>query len=127
MKLSRAIGLFGVVLLSSCGPSFAPLNTPGRPCPEIDAAAFEAALAAGAARADARIAANGSVTMDTGPGVVHCATFQSSARPCRRPNDFVLRYELPDGAVTHVLVRAQQQYRFRVMARPTTCEIVNED
>jgi hypothetical protein len=127
MNLSRAVGLIGAFLLTSCGPSFAPLNTPGRPCTEIGVAEFEAALAAGAARADARIAANGTVTINTGPGVVHCATFRSSARPCRRPNDFVIRYVLPDGAVTHVLVRANEQYRFRVMARPTNCEVVNED
>jgi len=128
VKLSGAAGLVGACLLGACGPSYAPLNAPARPCTQISADEFATALAGGAARADARIDSSGVVTMDTGPGVVHCATFRNSTiRPCRRPNDFVIRYDLGESGVMHVLVRKNEQYRFRVQARPTTCEIVNEE
>jgi hypothetical protein len=111
--------------LASCGPSYAPPNAPAIPCPQISAAEYDAALAAGAAHATATISASGMVSMETGAGSVHCATYQSSMRPCRRPNDFAIRYTLANGEVVHVHVPAGEQYRFRVQAQPTTCEIVN--
>ena len=91
----------------------------------ISAAEFDAAIAAGAARASARIAANGTVSMETGPGAKQCATFRNSTiRPCRRPNDFVIRYEPPDSEAFHVLVPAGEEYRFRIQNLPNTCEIL---
>jgi hypothetical protein len=122
--------LIGTVLaasLAACGPSYAPLDAPSRPCPEISEAAFEAALADGAARGDARIHPSGRVDLSFGPGVVHCASFNSSERPCRRPNDLVIRYEIDGEQTRFVHIPAQTQYRFQVRARPTTCQIVNED
>lgn len=114
--------------LTACGPSYAPPNAPSRPCPEITQAEFEAALEAGAARGDARVYPSGMVDMRFGSGVVHCATFSSTLRPCRRPNDLVIRYEFENGAQTrYVRAEAGSQYRFHVGARPTTCQIVNED
>jgi hypothetical protein len=48
-------------------------------------------------------------------------------RPCRRPNDFVIKRQLSDGEVVYNLVPAGKQHRFRAAAQPTPCEIVNED
>lgn len=115
-----------LVMLAGCGPSFAPANAPSRPCPEISQTEFDAALAAGAARGDARIRQSGVVDLRFGPGVVHCASFNSGIRPCRRPNDLVIRYEIEGDQTRHVRVPANSEYRFRVGSRPTTCEIVNE-
>jgi hypothetical protein len=110
--------------LSACGPQFAPGNAPAAPCEEISAAEFEAAIDAGAARATAKISEGGVVSMETGPGRVHCATYDSSIKPCRRPNDFVIQYNFASGETMHVRVPANTEYRFRLAARPTTCEIV---
>jgi hypothetical protein len=120
------LGLFSVGL-AACGPSYAPPDAPARACPQISAAEYEAAIAAGAASATATIAEDGVVSIRTGPGVVHCATYASAMRPCRRPNDFVIKYQLSDGEVVYNLVPAGKQYRFRAAAQPTSCEIVNED
>ncbi len=113
--------------LMACGPSYAPVSAVGRPCPEITQADFDAALANGAARGDARIRSSGMVDIRFGPGVVHCATYNSSMKPCRRPNDLVIRYEIDGDQTRYVRVPANSQYRFKVANRPTTCEIVNED
>ena len=122
------VGLLVAAMLYGCGPSYAPVGAPSRPCPEITAAEFEAALAAGAARGDATIHPSGTVDLRFGPGVEHCATYTAAMRPCRRPNDLVIRYEFEDGGQTRfVRAEAGSQYRFNVRARPTTCEIVNED
>ncbi|HWK35044.1 hypothetical protein [Sphingomonas sp.] len=96
----------------------------GRPCPEISAADYAAAIARGATSATASISASGTASITTGPGIVHCATYPGALKPCRRPTDYVIRYALPDGRTVHVMVAAGQQYRFRVGATPTTCEIV---
>jgi hypothetical protein len=111
--------------LVGCGPAYAPPNAPATACPQISSAEFDAAVAAGATRATATVGANGVVTMQIGPGVVHCATFKTSMKPCRRPNDLVIRYTLADGEVVHVRAPAGKDYRFRVAARPTTCEILD--
>jgi hypothetical protein len=112
-------------MLSACGPSYAPPNAPAIACPQINAAEYDAAIKAGAAYAKATIGEGGMISMDTRPGVVHCATYRSSMRPCRRPNDFVISYASGNGGVTYVRVPAGEQYRFRVNAKPTSCEIVN--
>lgn len=125
--LRGAILAAGLLSLTACGPSYAPVNAPSRPCPEITQSQFDAALAAGAARGDARIRASGTVDLSFGPGVVHCATYRSSMRPCRRPNDLVIRYEIDGDQTRYVQVPAGSQYRFHVGGRPTTCQIVNED
>jgi hypothetical protein len=63
--------------------------------------------------------------METGPGIVQCATYRNSAMlPCRRPNDFVIHYTVEDGESFHVRVRAGEQYRFNVQRAPHTCEIL---
>ena len=110
--------------LSACGPRWAPPDAPARACPEITADAYETAKAGGAAYAVARVGADGAVSMTTGPGVVHCATYTSAMRPCRRPNDFVIRYTLADGATTHVMVPKGETYRFNVRRGPVHCEIL---
>jgi len=113
--------------VAGCGPTYAPPNAPARACPSISAAEFDAAIRAGAARATASVSENGIVSMDTGPGVVQCATFGGTAmRPCRRPNDFVIRYSLASGETVYVRIPSGAEYRFRVQAQPTPCEIVNE-
>jgi len=116
--------LTGSALLASCGPSYAPPNAPAKACAEISAADFAAAVKAGATQGDATISQSGIVSIDIGPGVVQCASFKSTVTPCRRPNDFVIRYSLADGTKTHVRVAAGEEYRFRLAARPTTCEII---
>ena len=125
--MKHSIWLLTVGLVAGCGPSYAPANAPSRPCPEIDETAFDVALAAGAARGDATVYPSGTVDLRFGPGVAHCATFNSAIRPCRRPNDLVIRYTFEDGSQTRfVRVEAGRQYRFHTNARPTTCQIVNE-
>ena len=125
MRVSSLAMVFCIALVA-CGPNYAPPNAPARACPQISVAEYDAAIAGGAASATATISASGMISMQAGPGIVHCATYQSSMRPCRRPNDFVIRYSLADGEQIFVRVPAQKQYRFRVQAQPTPCEIVNE-
>ncbi|MCX7841206.1 MAG: hypothetical protein N2559_17345 [Anaerolineae bacterium] len=125
---ARAIWMMAFVVLGlalgACEPAFAPPDAPALPCPQISAAEFDAALKAGATGAIATINADGTVAMETGPGSVQCATYRSPLRPCRRPNDFVIRYTFADGRVVHVRVPAGTEYRFRLQAQPTPCEIV---
>lgn len=115
---------FALALLSACGPSWAPPNAPTRPCETIDAAAFNAAREGGAAVGRARIHESGMVSMDIGPGVSHCATYTSTMRPCRRPNDLVIEYTQVNGELLYVRVPANTEYRFNVQAVPNTCQIV---
>ncbi|MBM3129487.1 MAG: hypothetical protein FJ009_12775 [Chloroflexi bacterium] len=126
--LARVVPATALVVLalalSACEPAYAPPDAPGIPCPQISAAEYDAAIKAGATRATATISADGIVSMETEPGTVQCATFRSSMRPCRRPNDFVIRYTLANAQIVHVRVPAGEQYRFRVQAQPTPCEIV---
>jgi hypothetical protein len=73
----------------------------------ITQAAFDAALSQGATRADAEIGANGIVSMTTGPGVGQCATFgASTVKPCRQPNDFVIRCQTAENDTLFVHVPA---------------------
>lgn len=113
--------------LTGCGPAWAPPNAPAVACPRISANEFDAAIKAGATSANAVISRSGMVAMKTGAGVKYCATYQSTLRPCLRPEDFVIRYTLANGEIVHVRVPAGRQYRFRVQAQPTTCEIVGDD
>jgi hypothetical protein len=115
------------ILLCACEPPFAPPNAPGTPCPEISATEYENAMKAGATGAIARIGASGTVSMETGPGIKHCPTYNSAMKPCRRPNDFVIRYETAEGNIFYVRVPAGEQYRFNVHRMPNTCEIVNSE
>jgi hypothetical protein len=126
MQRATLKSLVLAIALTACGSSYAPPNAPSIPCPQISAAEYESAIEAGAARGDARIHASGMVSLENGPGVVHCATYSSAMRPCRRPNDYVIRYTLENGDALHVRVPAGEQYRFSVSARPTTCQIVNQ-
>lgn len=114
----------GLVLLAACGPAWAPPNAPTRPCDTIDLDEFNAAREAGAAVGRARIHENGSVSLNNGPGVSHCATYSSTMRPCRRPNDYVVEYTQADGEAFHVRVPANTEYRFNVRAVPNTCQVV---
>ncbi len=126
MQRAMLTSLILVLMLTACGPSYAPPNAASIPCPQISAAAYDAAIEAGAASGSARIHENGMVSLENGPGEVHCATYSSAMRPCRRPNDYVIRYTLESGEALHVRVPAGEQYRFNVGARPTTCQIVNQ-
>ncbi len=113
------------MMLAACGPSFAPLNAPTVPCASISEAEYRTFRENGAASAVARIHESGMVDMTAGPGVRHCATFNSSIRPCRRPNDFVIEYTLVDGSKHYVHVPPNTEYRFVVTARPTTCQVLD--
>jgi hypothetical protein len=118
--------LAGTVLLSGCGPDFAPPNAPAHACPRISAAEYEAAIREGAVAARASVSAAGTVSMETGAGVKHCATSGlKSLRPCRRPADLVIRYALASGEVFHVRVPAGRDYRFNIQRLPNTCEILD--
>lgn len=120
-----APAIIGIGLgLVACGPHYARLDAPAHACPQITATDYEAAISAGAASATARV--KGSfVSIETGPGIVQCATFRGGAmKPCRRPNDFVIRYEVDGGQTFHVRVPAGEQYRFNVQRAPNTCEIL---
>lgn len=123
----RRAAAFASALLSACGPSFAPHNAPGVACPIISGAEFDDAMRAGATAATATVDANGVVSLDVGPGAVRCATYRTAMKPCVRPNDFVIRYTLSDGEQVFVRVPAGSQYRFRIGATPTPCEIVNQN
>ena len=87
----RVMVLSALLALCACGPSWAPPNAPAHPCPAITEAEFNQALEAGATRGDAEIYTSGMVTLTNGPGVEHCATYNSTMKPCRRPNDYVIR------------------------------------
>ena len=114
----------GLALLSACGPAWAPASAPTRPCDTIDAAEFAAAREAGAAVGRAVIHENGTVSLDTGPGVRQCATYTSAMKPCRRPNDYVIEYSQTNGEAFYVRVPANTEYRFNVNAAPNTCQII---
>ncbi|WP_156767792.1 hypothetical protein [Candidatus Viadribacter manganicus] len=122
--MRSAVLLLGLLALAACGPAWAPPNAPTRPCDIIDAAAFNAARESGAAVGRARIYESGMVDLSNGPGVSHCATYSSTMRPCRRPNDYVIEYTQADGAVFYVHVPANTEYRFNVRAAPNTCQII---
>ena len=120
-----ALTVAPALALACCGPAYAPPGAPTHPCPNISAAGYDAAIEAGAARATAYVRANGIVSMETGPGIVHCATFRTSAMlPCKRPNDFVIHYTVEGGEPFHVRVPAGEEYRFNVRRLPNTCEIL---
>lgn len=125
MTMRKLLAGMTLLLLAACGPSFAPLNAPTVPCANISEAQYTTFRENGAAYAVARIHESGMVEMTAGPGVSHCATFNSSIRPCRRPNDFVIEYTLVDGSKHYVHVPANTEYRFVVSARPTTCQILD--
>jgi hypothetical protein len=117
-------GTTALLAIGGCGPAYAPPDAPARACPAITAEDYDARKAAGAAYATAKVRADGSVWMATGPGVVHCATFRSAMKPCRRPNDFVIRYELADETLAFVMVPKGETYRFNVRRGPVHCEIL---
>lgn len=112
------------VSLAACGPAWAPPSAPSTPCEIVDEATATAAREAGAAFGRARIYENGVVDIRTGPGVQHCATYRSSMKPCRRPNDYVIEYTQTNGEIFFVRVPANTAYRFNVHAAPNTCQIV---
>jgi len=122
-KALHALAL-ALMALAACGPAWAPPNAPTRPCDIVSEAAYNAAREAGAAQGRARIHENGMVSLDTGPGVSHCATYNSTMRPCRRPNDYAIEYTQVDGTKFYVLIPAGAEYRFNVRALPNTCQIV---
>lgn len=113
-----------LALLAACGPQWARPDAPTRPCDVIDEAAFNEAREAGAAVGRARIYENGTVSLGNGPGITHCATYTSTMRPCRRPNDYVIEYTQVDGEKLYVRVPANTEYRFDVRAVPNTCQIM---
>ena len=113
-------------VLAGCGPSWAPPNAATTPCEIVDEATATAAREAGAAFGRARIHESGMVSLTTGPGIQHCATFSSTMRPCRRPNDYVIEYTPVEGEIFFVLVPANTEYRFNVHAAPNTCQVVRE-
>ncbi len=119
-------GLIGLasLTLAACGPGFSPASAPGEPCPEITEAEFNAFSKTGSAKAVAKVSEAGIIDMTTGPGQVQCASGNGAAKPCRRPNPLVIRYEFANGSSVHVRVPAETEYRFRVGAQPTSCEIV---
>lgn len=106
-------------------PSGAPGDAPSRPCATITRADFDAALASGAVRGSARAAADGTMDMSFGPGVVSCATMKGSAiKPCKRPTDLVIEYTPAGAAPFFVKVPAGSEYRFRIERAPNTCEVL---
>jgi hypothetical protein len=122
--MRRILSLVIVSVLAACGPSWSPSNSPADPCPMIDEAAYNAAREAGAAHGTAEIKADGSVRLNAGPGVSHCATYSSVPKVCRRPNDYVIAYTQVDGSKFYVRVSANAEYRFDIHSAPNTCEIV---
>lgn len=123
--MSARASLLAAALLAGCGPAWAPPNAPAHACATVNETEFNQALATGAARGDAQIHASGMVSLNNGPGVVHCATYSSTMRPCRRPNDYVIRYATEEGGALFVRVPANEEYRFNVRGRPHTCEILD--
>lgn len=106
-------------------PGGAPPDAPSRPCPTVSREAFEAALARGAVRGEARVAADGTTQATFGPGVVACATQRGSAvKPCKRPTELVVEFHAAGAAPFYVSVPAGAEYRFRPALAPNTCEIL---
>ncbi len=120
--MRMAVVMAAAAGLAGCG-GFAGPHAKGEPCPEISEARFAELVESGATRADATVHASGMIDMTTGAGVVQCAS-GPQPRACRRPNDLAIRYTMADGSRRHVHVAAGAQYRFRVAAQPTSCEIV---
>lgn len=104
-------------------PSGAPRNAPSQPCPTISADAFAAALAGGATRGDARVAADGAVDVQFGPGVTSCSG-SGALRVCRRTSDLVVEVRTEAAAPTHVRVPAGSDYRFVPARQGHVCEIL---
>lgn len=123
MRMRRAVSAL-VVALAACGPAWAPPDAPTTPCAIIDEAGYRAAREDGAAHGRADVYANGTVNLVMGPGVVHCASYSSAMRPCRRPVDFVIEYRQAGQPTFYVRVPANAEYRFNVHAAPNTCQIV---
>lgn len=119
----RAIAA-SVLVLAACGPTWSRPGSPAYACPTITQAEYEQAIAAGAARATARIHTNGVVDLQSGPGVQHCATYSSTPRVCRRPVDYVIAYTTAEDDQIYVRVPANAEFRFDVHNRPHTCEIL---
>ena len=121
-------GAAGALLLGALyacwAPSPGPRREDGRPCPTITRAEFEAALAAGAVRGTARVAADGTSQLQFGPGVVSCASGRGMLRPCKRPTELVIAYEAAGSGPFFVRVPAGAEYLFRPGNAPNTCEIV---
>lgn len=124
-KKMRKFVIVSVLALASCGPAYAPPDAPVRACPAITADEYQAAKEAGAAYATAKVRADGAVFLTTGPGVTHCATYKTGTmKPCRRPVDFVICYELADGSLAYVMVPKGETYRFNIHRGPIHCEIL---
>lgn len=124
--MRRAALAWMAAVLTACGPAWAPPNAPTTPCETVSESEYNAAREAGAVVARARVHESGMVDMTTGPGVVHCATYSSTMRPCRRPKDLVIAYEQEGAETFYVLVPANAEYRFNVRAAPNTCQIVRQ-
>ena len=104
-------------------PGGAPRNAPSQPCSAISADAFAAALARGAVRGDARVAADGAVNVQFGPSVTSCSG-SGALRVCRRTSDLVVEVRAEAAAPTHVLVPAGSDYRFVPARQGHVCEIL---
>ncbi len=106
--------------LIACGP---PAGATPVAYEAIDAAAYQAALDAGAASARATISASGTVDLVTS-GAQTCAKYRGSRKACKRSTDSVIRYTLADGSVQPVRVPAGSLYLSNPNARPTSCQVL---
>jgi hypothetical protein len=111
---------------AACGPKFSPPNAPTTACPNISKTQFDDAVKAGATRARASINQSGIVSMTTYAGLVQCSSFKGSKQICRRPNDFVIQYTLPNKQMRFVLVPKNREYRLNQSRKPIPCEVLNQ-
>jgi hypothetical protein len=115
-----------MICVSACGPKFSPPNAPSTACPNISKTQFDDAVKAGATRARASVSQSGIVSMTTFAGLVQCSSFKGSKQICRRPNDFVVQYTLPNKQVRFVLVPKNREYRLNLNRKPIPCEVLNQ-
>jgi hypothetical protein len=124
MKTNPATLIALALTLTSCGPKYSSPDAPATACRNISKAQFDAAVTAGAARAVAKISTADIVSMNTGSGVKHCSSFKGSKQICRRPNDFVIQYTLPNDQVRFVIIPKDREYRLNMNRKPIPCEVV---
>lgn len=112
------------LLAAGCEPS---ILGQFRPCEAITEAQYQAAIDAGAANVVVQEQGDGTVSYSESlGGWKQCSTHKGAPKVCRRQRDLVVRFTTADATVHHVLVPQGKRYRFRLQAKPTTCELADD-
>ena len=125
MQTKHALLAACALTLTSCGPKFSSPDAPTTACRTIGKTQYDAAIAAGAAKAKARLTDAGGVTMTTSASVKHCSKFKGSRQTCRRPSDFVIQYSLSNDQIRFVMIPKNREYRLNINRKPLPCEVID--